>query len=559
MVNVESLNRKYSTPLSLLEQQKICSTLPRIHDRKLLSELASRGIKLTDVGRDSPPIRVLLGADILGSILTGRIEVLSSGVSAVETLLGWTILGLGKKKEVVNLVTLSLQNMDVPKMWDLEVLGITDPIEKINESLLEEETLTHFKETIRICEDQRYEVALPWLAGHPALYDKYDAAESILRTATKRLINENYFEAYNNVFKQWEAEGVIADVKQAFLQIRLRTEDRDVLRFLWWENTGCSEIRIYRHCRVVFGVSSSPFLLNATISYHLEREKFQTESLRKTIGHLKEGFYVDNLVTSVNDATELEQLKSQSIEIMKEGAFELRCWASNDSKEDQDKQMVLGLSWDVVSDEFSCKLPANTDCAQEKPVTKRVLLSVINSVYDPIGFTVPALLLPKLLMQEAWRGKIGWDEVLPVELEHKYRLWEKTMHFMSKCSISRKLFAENYDDFTLHIFTDASAYAYATCAFLRCEFKGQVTVKLIAAKARLAPMKKSTIPRLELLGAALGARLAETVDSILRTASKTYFWCDSMVVLSWIKKKEPWNTFVGNRVKEIRDLTNIDD
>ncbi|GFX88623.1 integrase catalytic domain-containing protein [Trichonephila clavipes] len=105
--------------------------------------LASRGIKLTDVIRDSPPIRVLLGTDILGS-LTGRIEVLSSGVSAVETLLGWSILGLGKKREVVNIVTLSLQNMDVPKMWDLEVLGIADPIEKKNESLLEEETLAHF-------------------------------------------------------------------------------------------------------------------------------------------------------------------------------------------------------------------------------------------------------------------------------------------------------------------------------------------------------------------------------------------------------------------------------
>ncbi|GFQ92809.1 integrase catalytic domain-containing protein [Trichonephila clavata] len=156
-------------------------------------------------------------------------------------------------------------------------------------------------------------------------------------------------------------------------------------------------------------------------------------------------------------------------------------------------------------------------------------------------------------MQEAWRGKIGWDEVLPVELEHKYRLWERTMHFMSKCAISRRLFAENYDDFTVHIFTDASAYAYAACAFLRCEFKGQVTVKLMAAKARLAPMKKSTIPRLELLGATLGARLAETVDSILRTTSKTYFLVRFNVVLSWIKKKEPWNTFVGNRVKEIRD------
>ncbi|GFV91386.1 integrase catalytic domain-containing protein [Trichonephila clavipes] len=139
MVNVESLNHKYAALLSLLEQQKICSILPRIHGRKLLSEFASRGIKFTDVGRDSLLIRVLLGADILGSILTDRIEVLSSEVSAVETLLGWTILGLGKKRDVLNLVTLSLQNMDVPKMWDLEILGITVPIEKKNENLLEEE------------------------------------------------------------------------------------------------------------------------------------------------------------------------------------------------------------------------------------------------------------------------------------------------------------------------------------------------------------------------------------------------------------------------------------
>ncbi|KFM71124.1 hypothetical protein X975_02399, partial [Stegodyphus mimosarum] len=118
VVTIESLDRKYSTSMSLLDQPKICSTLPRIRDETLLVELASRGIKLTDVGRDSPPIRILLGADVLGSILTGRIEVLTSGISAVETLLGWTILGLGKKKQVVNMVTLNLQNFELPKMWD---------------------------------------------------------------------------------------------------------------------------------------------------------------------------------------------------------------------------------------------------------------------------------------------------------------------------------------------------------------------------------------------------------------------------------------------------------
>ncbi|GFU48524.1 transposable element Tc1 transposase [Nephila pilipes] len=94
-VTVESLDRKYSTSMSFLDQPKICSTLPRISDRNLIAELAFRGIKLTGVGQDTPPIRVLMGADVLGRILTGRIEILTSGISAIETLLGWTILGLG--------------------------------------------------------------------------------------------------------------------------------------------------------------------------------------------------------------------------------------------------------------------------------------------------------------------------------------------------------------------------------------------------------------------------------------------------------------------------------
>nr|XP_042913403.1 uncharacterized protein LOC122273391 [Parasteatoda tepidariorum] len=138
MVTVESLNRKYTTSISLLDQAKIFSELPRIQDRSLLADLASRGIKITDVGKDTPLIRVLIGADVLGRILTGKIEVLTSGVSAIETLLGWTILGLGRKKKKVNLVALSLQNMELPKVKDLDVLGIADPMERKNKIQLEE-------------------------------------------------------------------------------------------------------------------------------------------------------------------------------------------------------------------------------------------------------------------------------------------------------------------------------------------------------------------------------------------------------------------------------------
>ncbi|GFR27395.1 DUF1758 domain-containing protein [Trichonephila clavata] len=95
--------------------------LPRICDESVLSNLASRGIVLTEIGNDKPPIRVHLEADTLGSILTGRIEVFPSGVSAIETSLGWTILGLGKKKHVVNMIMLNLQSIELLRIWDLEV------------------------------------------------------------------------------------------------------------------------------------------------------------------------------------------------------------------------------------------------------------------------------------------------------------------------------------------------------------------------------------------------------------------------------------------------------
>ncbi|GFR11983.1 transposable element Tc1 transposase [Trichonephila clavata] len=106
--------------MSLLDQTKICSKLPRIRDESLLADLAARGIKLTDVGKDTLPIRVLLGEDLLGSILTGRIEVFPSGVSAVETLLGWTILGHGRKRPVVNMAMLNLHSVELPRIRDIE-------------------------------------------------------------------------------------------------------------------------------------------------------------------------------------------------------------------------------------------------------------------------------------------------------------------------------------------------------------------------------------------------------------------------------------------------------
>jgi hypothetical protein len=92
--------------------------------------------------------------------------------------------------------------------------------------------------------------------------------------------------------------GVVADIKKAFQMIEVKEEDRDYLKFLWWENEG-KKTKTYRHARVVFGVNSSPFLLAAVLDLHHSSIK-ENEDI---VAMLKKSMYVDNLVTSVNNAS----------------------------------------------------------------------------------------------------------------------------------------------------------------------------------------------------------------------------------------------------------------
>ncbi|GFT58057.1 integrase catalytic domain-containing protein [Nephila pilipes] len=245
------------------------------------------------------------------------------------------------------------------------------------------------------------------------------------------------------------------------------------------------------------------------------------------------------------------------MQIMNTASFELRSWAHTGIKHLESRN-VLGLKWDTKTDEFYCVHP-EADMGISDTISKRKLLSIVNSIYDPTGFTSPATLLPKLLLQEAWHNKLNWDEELPPDMQKRYQRWAKHFDLIERCRIPHKLFYGSFEKATLHIFTDASAHGYACCAFLRCEEEGEVKISLVSAKARVAPVSRPTIPRLELLGAAIGARIASTIKEALDLSLETYFWMDSMVVLGWITNSEPWKTFVGNRVKEIRELTNVED
>ncbi|GIX70991.1 reverse transcriptase [Caerostris extrusa] len=159
----------------------------------------------------------------------------------------------------------------------------------------------------------------------------------------------------------------------------------------------------------------------------------------------------------------------------------------------------------------------------------------------------------KLILQEAWATEANWDLPLPDELQSRFSAWYRGLSCISQLKFERRIGYGKRDSWSLHIFCDASKNAYATVIFLRSESSGQVYVKFVAAKSRISPLKKVTIPRLELLACVLGSRLAKYVVTALSLKEvPTYYWTDATVALCWIQREENWGVFVNNRVKEIR-------
>ena len=110
----------------------------------------------------------------------------------------------------------------------------------------------------------------------------------------------------------------------------------------------------------------------------------------------------------------------------------------------------------------------------------------------------------------------------------------------------------------LHGFSDASNKAFAAVVYLRTEHaNGDIEINSMASKTRVAPIKRQSIPRLELLGATILARLVKSVKeamSSLKTPAEVFLWSDSYTVLCWIRNDKTWKPYVQNRVKEIREL-----
>lgn len=374
--------------------------------------------------------------------------------------------------------------------------------------------------------------------------------------------------------------GICADITEMFPQVRIKDEDSWAQCFLWRNMEKHRVPDIYKMNRMIFGATSSPFL--AQFVKNNNAEMFR-ESFPEAAEAIVRQHYVDDFIESVESEHQAKKLISEVIAIQQKAGFELRGFISNVPSvlenlptdilakdttihfETIESHRVLGVRWNASDDSFVfhydfLQMPKRVIDGTQTP-TKREVLKIAMSVFDPIGFLSPITISSRTLLQQLWKSGVGWDDEISSDLSKKWVCWLKLLETLDNLNIRRCYLRKGgkYGNIQLHTFCDASESAYSAVCYLRVE-SINVEIAFVASKARVAPIKVITIPKLELLAAVLGVRLAQLVKNELRlNIDEEKYWSDSRTVLAWIRTNKKLPTFIATRVGEIIDNTKSSD
>lgn len=378
------------------------------------------------------------------------------------------------------------------------------------------------------------------------------------------------------------------DIQKMYHQFKVAKNDRDYLRFLWYDASGA--VADYRMTVHVFGARSSP----SCATYGFQRlARDHAEQFKDAAEFVQHNFYVDDGLASCKSISEAVQLISQTRKLCALGSLQMhkimcnhaevmeRCLSSegtDGNKEacsmtmetkhiqvstdckDEPKIKTLGIQWNIKADTFGFG-------GQIKPLsnTRRGALATVASLFDPLGLVVPFTLRGRILLQDLCRTRKTWDEQLPPESQDHWNCWKEDFKKLQDVSINRCFKLPGMKELVsteLHIFCDASSVGYGACAYLRLvDVDGLQHSTLVMAKARVAPLKTVSIPRLELQAAVLGAKLGRFLSQQLSYERlELTFWTDSKITLGYINNdSKKFHVFVANRVEQIRQISHPED
>ncbi|XP_011688837.1 PREDICTED: uncharacterized protein LOC105450601 [Wasmannia auropunctata] len=355
------------------------------------------------------------------------------------------------------------------------------------------------------------------------------------------------------------------DIEKMFRQIDVHEDDWDLQRILWIDNDG--HLRTYHLTTVTYGLACAPFLALRALQQLIEDEgtKFSL-----AVPSLSKGRYVDDIFGGADTLEQTQEIVRQLNQLCMAGGFKLQKWVSNNlsilssvSTDEQNNSKfielkdnlvvhTLGLGWQSSTDTFNFKftLPA------EGMITKRTTLSTIAKLFDPLGFLSPIIIIGKLLIQELWTIKLGWDDPLPDHVTGKWTTFVRSLQDAPIFTPPRWIGCSNDRQVEIHGFCDASQQAMAAVVYLRTTYDEEtVNISFVASKTKVAPLKRLTVPRLELSGAVLLTKLVSHLLHVLEWKNlRIILWTDSTITHTWLNSHPSrWKDFVYNRVCHIQE------
>ncbi|XP_076391767.1 uncharacterized protein LOC143265171 [Megachile rotundata] len=360
---------------------------------------------------------------------------------------------------------------------------------------------------------------------------------------------------------------ISADIEKMYRQVLIEPSQRKFQKILWRSDPQ-SPIQEFELNTITYGTASTPFLATRVLR---EIGLKCADSFPEISRIIINDFYVDDLLTGAQTSTELNKLKSDITKILLQSGMHLRKWATNcpeiESIIHNNQEIViekdpktLGLLWSPKTDQLNFRIKFN----DSSRITKRVILSEIAQLFDPLGLLGPLIVTAKLILQRLWQIQAGWDESISQDLRTQWLQYRDDIAQIQtiripRCTISNRL--DTNIKIELHGFSDASERAYRACVYLRSrDTAGQWTTALLCAKSRVAPLKAVSLPRLELCGALLLAQLVKKIRIALSLVELIeHLWTDSTITLAWLRSTPTrWKTFVANRVSEIQSVTSVD-
>ena len=374
--------------------------------------------------------------------------------------------------------------------------------------------------------------------------------------------------------------GFAKDLSKFYQSVLACERDQHLRRVLWRGGEADKLPSVYVTTTVNFGDKPAGCIAQTAVR--------ETAKLYRHIGEqaaelIEKATFCDDTLGGGETREEAELISRQMDEIVEMGGFAYKTTVmSGDQSEAAGGRKVLGLGWDEQSDKLFIDVKVN--CSPKRKgirsepnlelsevgkllpaeLTKRLVWRIVLGQYDLLGLTSVFMIRLKLIMRELSMEDgvaVDWDQAVPdrvreafIEvLEHMERLQEVKF---PRCVVPEA--EDKSEEPILLCFVDGSTSAFCSLVYGRWKvLGGGYACRLIAGKCRVAPLKKLTVPRLELQGAVTGVRLTLQVEEFLGIRfARRFFFTDSSAVLGMIRgDSAAYQEFVSNRVGEIKSKT----